>query len=125
MSFTEVEIWRVAADVPLEKHDESIRQWMDWVQDNQVELFPEWKSVRYYAEIDHDDRTPTGRYVMLFEFYDMAGRDAYKERRKDWSGPYADYKKVDPYQFFDHSSVTLDFWESREEDRWLDFSATA
>ena len=122
MSIVEVEVWRIAEGAHGDEHDAMIRKWFSFVKERQVELFPEWKSVRYYRELDTTERTPTGRYIMLFEFHTLEGRDAYKARRHDWSGPYAEYREVDPYQFFDHSSVTLDFWEPREEQLWMEFN---
>ncbi|WP_166355808.1 hypothetical protein [Phytoactinopolyspora limicola] len=119
-AIVEVETWTVA-DGSEADHHEMIRKWFDFLRTHHAELFPEWKSVRYYRELGTDRRTPTGRYIMLFEFRSVAGRDAYKERRKDWSGPYAAYREVDPYQFFNHDAVTLEFWEPREPDQWLEF----
>lgn len=120
VSILEVEIWTVA-DGKQPEHDESIREWFRWVEANRDELFPEWKSARYYREIDTESRQPNGKYIMMFEFYSIEQRDAYKARRHDWSGPYAEYKKVDPYRFFNHDSVTMDFWEPQEESLWLQF----
>jgi hypothetical protein len=59
---------------------------------------------------------------MLFEYVSHEGFLAYKERRKDWSGPYEAYKAVDPYQFFDLETVTEQYWMPEEQDLWLDFS---
>jgi hypothetical protein len=59
---------------------------------------------------------------MLFEFRTLAGHHAYKERRKDWSGPYAEYKMVDPYELFEPNTVVTEYWEPRETDRWFDFA---
>ena len=58
---------------------------------------------------------------MLFEYHTLEGHHAYKERRKDWSGPYAEYKKVDPDQFFIIEAVTTDYWEPQETALWSDF----
>ena len=58
---------------------------------------------------------------MNFEFYSAEGHDAYKKRRKDWSGPYEEYKRVDPYEHFIEESVKIEYWEPAEEDLWLDF----
>lgn len=52
----------------------------------------------------------------------IAGHHAYKERRKNWDGPYEAYKKVDPYQeFFDLETVTTDYWQPLETDKWAQF----
>jgi hypothetical protein len=119
MSFIEVESWRIKAgnEAP---HDEMIRQWFQYVKTHHAGMFSEWKSARYYRQIDQEGN-PTGRYIMLFEFHTQEGHHAYKERRKDWSGPYAEYKQVDPYQFFDLSSVTIEYWEPQEAELWFEF----
>ena len=119
MSFIEFETWRVRAGCE-EQHHDMIRQWFDFLIRHQKDLFPEWKSMRYYRQTDREGQ-PTGVYIMLFEYHSMAAHHAYKERRKDWSGPYADYKLVDPYQFFDHDSVTTEYWEPQETQRWAEF----
>lgn len=120
MSIVEAEAWTVADGVE-EAHHKTIREWFAFLAEHHADLFPEWKSVRYYRELDTQDRSPTGRYIMLFEFRSLAERDAYKERRKDWSGPYVKYREVDPYQYFNVETVTLEFWEPQEKDLWLEF----
>jgi hypothetical protein len=117
MSFIEYETWRIAEGNE-EAHHDMIRRWFAFVVEHHVDLFPEWKSARYYRQIDHDG-IPTGDYIMLFEFHSREGHHAYKERRKDWSGPYAEYKKVDPYNLFDPESVSVSFWEPQEENLWF------
>lgn len=119
MSFIEVESWEIKEGNE-DAHHAMIREWFQYVKDNHADMFQEWKSARYYRQVDKQGN-PTGRYIMLFEFYTREGYHAYKERRKDWSGPYADYKRVDPYQYFDHDSVEVEFWEPREEDLWFEF----
>ncbi len=86
----------------------------------QADMFAEWKSTRYYRQVDREGEA-TGLYIMLFEFHTRAGHHAYKARRKDWSGPYAEYKSVDPYQFFDMETVTTEYWEPQEVEHWFDF----
>lgn len=119
MSFIEVESWRIKAENEA-AHDEMIRQWFRYVKTHHAELFREWKSARYYRQVDPEG-APTGRYIMLFEFHSREGHHAYKERRKDWSGPYAEYKSVDPYRFFDLESVAIEYWEPQEVGLWFDF----
>jgi hypothetical protein len=119
MSFIEVESWEIAPGRETEHH-EAIRKWFDYVRTHHGEMFAEWKSARYFRQVDRDGR-PTGRYIMLFEFHTVEGHHAYKERRKDWSGPYAEYKTVDPYELFNHASVRMEYWEPREVDRWFEF----
>ncbi len=120
MSIVEVETWLIA-DGNQEQHDEMIRTWVAFLKEH-PDLFEGWKSVRYYRQVGIPGGEATGRYIMMFEYESMEARNAYKERRKDWSGPYAEYKKVDPYQFFDHSSVTVEAWEPQEEELWFSFS---
>ena len=49
MSVFEVESWIVAEGKETE-HDEALRRWLKWVKDHR-ELFPEWKSVRYFEKL--------------------------------------------------------------------------
>ncbi len=119
MSIVEVETWKIldGNDGP---HHDMIRNWIAFLRKH-PDLFEGWKSVRYYRQISLPDGAPTGRYVMLFEYESLEARNAYKQRRGDFSGPYAEYKKVDPYQFFDIDSVTLEAWEPQEEALWFSF----
>ena len=123
MSFLEYEYWRVRPGCE-ERHDEMIRRWFDFLTTYQAELFPEWKSARYYRQTDRDGNA-TGVYLMLFEYQSVAAHHAYKERRKDWSGPYAEYKLIDPYQFFEQETVVTEYWQPLEAGRWPEFPATA
>ena len=120
MSFYALETWIPLPDKQID-HDDMIRQWFSYVVAHQKEMFQEWKSARYLKEIDKDTGEHSGRYMMIFEYVDREGFLTYKERRKDWSGPYAEYKKVDPYQFFRLDTVTETFWESEEEPLWFTF----
>lgn len=123
-SLIEFEAWRVKPGVAAESHDDIIRRWFAFVRDNRDELFPEWVSTRYYRELDRSTNEPTGRYIMLFEYESPEARDRYKERRKNWDGPYEAYKAVDPYQeHFDLETVEEEFWEPREAQLWHDFSS--
>lgn len=119
MSFIEYETWRIA-EGNAEAHDEMIRRWFAFVEEHHPDLFAEWKSARYYRQVDRDGH-PTSVYIMLFEFHTLEGHHAYKERRKDWSGAYAEYKKVDPYELFEPGTVTTEYWEPLEEEIWLEF----
>ena len=119
MSFIEYETWTVKEGNE-EPYHEMIWRWFEFLKEHHADLFAEWKSAKYYRQTDRDGN-PTGTYIMLFEFRSLEGHHAYKERRKDWSGPYAAYKKVDPYQFFDLESVTTDYWEPQEREMWADF----
>ena len=115
MSFIEVESWEIKQGHQ-DDHDEIIRQWFLFVE----KLFPEWKSAKYFRQLDSSGN-PTGRYIMNFEFHSLEGHDSYKERRKNWDGPYEEYKSVDPYEHFIIESVTVEYWEPQEQDSWLSF----
>ncbi|MCA9999084.1 MAG: hypothetical protein KDE56_25145 [Anaerolineales bacterium] len=119
MSFIEFETWQIKEGNEA-AHDEMIRQWFAFVRQHHAELFAEWKSARYFRQTDRDGN-PTGTYIMLFEFYSREAHHAYKERRKNWSGPYAAYKAVDPYQFFKLETVTTEYWEPQETEAWFSF----
>ncbi len=121
MSFFKVETWVPKAGYQ-DQHDEMIRRWFAFLETHQQELFPEWKSARYFQDVDRQTGQPTGRYVMIFEYVSHEGFLAYKERRKDWSGPYAEYQKVDPYQFFELETVTEAYWIPNKEHFWLNFT---
>ncbi len=118
MSFLEFETWRVAPGNET-AHDQMIRDWFDYVKTHHADLFAEWKSARYYRQTDRDGH-PTGTYIMLFEFYSIEGHHAYKERRKNWDGPYEEYKRYDPYQFFEEGTVSTLFWQPQETGKWFE-----
>ena len=119
MSIIEVETWEILEGNE-EAHHEMIRRWFRFVKEHHAEMFQEWKSARYYRQVDEQGE-PTERYIMLFEFHTLEGHHAYKERRKNWSGPYAEYKKVDPYELFDKDSTTDEYWEPQEVNLWFEF----
>ena len=121
MSFFEIETWKVKEGCQAD-HDDIIRRWFAYVQSHHDEMFPEWKSARYFCQVSRNTGEPTERYVMMFEYYTHEGFLAYKERRRDWSGPYAEYKTVDPYQYFDMETVREEFWVPNEGNLWLDFT---
>ena len=123
MSFIEVETWKIKAGNE-EAHHQMIRDWFRYVKSHHPDMFAEWKSARYYRQVDREGQ-PDGTYIMMFEFFSLEGHHAYKERRKDWSGPYEEYKTVDPYQFFDQDTVTMDFWEPQETELWFEFEESA
>jgi hypothetical protein len=121
MSFFEVETWMVKKGCQAD-HDDVIRRWFAYLQEHHDEMFPEWTSARYFQQVDRYTGAPTGRYVMMFEYDSHEGFLAYKERRKDWSGPYAEYRQVDPYPFFERETVTEEYWVPEKENLWLDFT---
>lgn len=119
MHFLEYETWRLKKDINLADYDKIIRDWFEFVKTNRKELFPEWVSASYYRQTDRDGN-PTGVFVMIFEYDSLEGHHAYKERRKNWDGPYEAYKAVDPYQeFFDLETVTTEYLQPMETESWF------
>lgn len=119
-SFFEYEYWRVKPGYE-ERHEQMIKDWFDYIVAHRDTLFPEWKSARYFQQTNRDGE-PTGLYIMLFEYHSIEAHHAYKERRKNWDGPYAEYKKMDPYQeCFDLETVATEYWSPLETDRWFEF----
>ena len=122
MRFLEYETWRLKKDIDMEAYDKIIKDWFAFVVKNRQELFPEWVSAKQYRKTDRDGN-PNGLFVMMFEYESLEGHHAYKERRKDWDGPYEAYKAVDPYQeFFELDSVTTEYLQPQEVESWFDFS---
>lgn len=122
MHFLEYETWRLKKDIKMEDYDKIIQDWFEFLKQKKEALFPEWVSAKYYQKTDREGN-PTGVYVMIFEYDSLEGHHAYKERRKDWDGPYEEYKKVDPYQeFFDLETVTTEYLQPLEVDSWFDYS---
>ena len=122
MRFLEYETWRLKKDIDMEAYDKIIKDWFAFVVKNRQELFPEWVSAKYYRKTDRDGN-PNGLFVMMFEYESLEGHHAYKERRKDWDGPYEAYKAVDPYQeFFELESVTTEYLQPQEVESWFDFT---
>ena len=119
MSFIEIESWEIAEGHEA-VHHEMMRAWFRFVKEHQPALFAEWKSVRYYRQTDATGR-PTGRYLMMFEFLSAEARRAYKERRKDWTGPYVAYQRVAPDAHFSLGSEKAEYWEPQEVPLWLEF----
>ncbi|MGQ0603541.1 MAG: hypothetical protein ACT4QE_17820 [Anaerolineales bacterium] len=117
MSFYELETWQPRPGVQAE-HDALIRRWFEYVRDHHTALFPEWTSARYFREVERNTDQTTGRNVMLFGYRDHMAFMAYKERRKDWSGPYAEYKQLDPYSLFVEESVATTHWRPHEHALW-------
>ncbi|MFC2156566.1 hypothetical protein ACFLT9_01885 [Acidobacteriota bacterium] len=118
MAVFEVESWRAAPGKEKE-HREAMRIWLDWVK-NHRDLFKEWKSVRYFVKFIAGEATD--RHFVMWEYDNLAAFEAYKERRKDYLGPYAEYKKADPYykDVFDHSTMTIEVWKDLDRDLWLE-----
>ena len=51
-----------------------------------------------------------------------AAFEAYKARRGDYQGPYAEYKENDPYHMgvFNHQSMKVEVWKDLERDLWIE-----
>lgn len=121
MRFLEYETWVLKKDIDLGAYDRIIDDWFEFLKDNKKELFDEWISAKYYRKTDREGN-PTGVFVMIFEYDSLEGHHAYKERRKNWDGPYEDYKKVDPYQeFFDLETVTTEYLQPLATDSWFNY----
>lgn len=118
MAVFEVESWLVREGKEQE-HDVEMRRWLTWVKDHR-DLFPEWKSVRYFEK--HIAAEDSGRHIVIWEYESLAAYEAYKARRKDYEGPYKEYKENDPYYkgLFIHSRMGLEFWKDRERDLWIE-----
>ena len=93
MAIFESESWLIAEGKHKE-HDEEMHRWFKWVNEHQ-ELFPEWKSVRYFEK--HAAGDDSGRRMMIWEYDSFTDYEKYKTRRKDYEGPYKEYKQNDPY----------------------------
>ena len=118
MAVFEVESWYVAEGKEKE-HDQEMRRWLKFVNEHR-ELFKEWKSIRYFVKNIAGEES--GRHFVMWEYDSLADYETYKKRRKDYEGPYAEYKKNDPYHkgVFIHSSMKVEFWEDRERELWIE-----
>ena len=118
MAVFEVESWLVAAGKEQE-HAAEMRRWFSWVRAHR-ELFPEWKSVRYFEK--HAAGSESGRHLLMWEYDSLAAYETYKARRKDYAGPYAEYKENDPYYkgVFNHDTMALEFWKDMQRDLWIE-----
>ena len=118
MAVFEVESWLVAEGKDKE-HDEEMRRWLQWVNDHR-DLFMEWKSVRYFEK--HVAGNDSGRKLVMWEYDSLADYEAYKARRKNYPGPYAEYFENDPYYkcVFIHSRMGMEFWRDVERDLWIE-----
>jgi hypothetical protein len=118
MAIFEVESWLVVEGKEKE-HGEAMRQWLSWVRAHR-DLFKEWKSVRYFTK--YVSGSESGRHLVMWEYESLADFEAYKKRRADYEGPYAEYKENDPYYkgVFIHDRMTMEFWQDLERDLWIE-----
>jgi hypothetical protein len=121
-SFYDVVTWTPQEGV-LADHDAMMLKWYDFVVQHHDELFAEWLGVHYYQGVDRESGALIDRYRMVFEYNNRAGFLAYKERRKDYPGPYAAYLGVDPVVYFIEETKTIFHWQPHELDQWIDFTA--
>ena len=118
MSIYEVESWYPISGKE-DEHDAAMKGFLEWVRAHR-DLFPEWKSLRYYTrEIAGAN---SGRYMIVWEYEDLASFEAYKKRRGNYHGAYAEYKKHDPYHMgvMDHNSMQVEIWYEVDRSLWLD-----
>jgi len=117
MAIFNSESWKIAEGKEKE-HDFEMHRWLKWVNDH-LELFPEWKSVRYFDLYAAGD--DSSRRTVIWEYDSFSDFEKYKTRRKDYAGPYKEYKKNDPYYkgVFIHSSMKVQFWKDLERDLWI------
>ncbi len=118
MSIFEMESWYVKEGKEVQ-HDEALRNWLQWVNDHR-ELFKEWKSLRYFVKTIAGEESD--RHFIVWEYDSLTAFETYKERRKDYAGPYAEYRKVDPYYMgvFDHNSMKVEVWKELDRDLWIE-----
>jgi len=118
MAVFEVESWTVKEGKEQE-HAEAMRQWLSWVKEHR-ELFPEWKSLRYFNKYVAGEES--GRHVVIWEYESLTAFEQYKKRRANYEGPYEEYKVNDPYYkgVFDHSRMKMEFWNDVDRDMWIE-----
>ena len=118
MAIFEVESWHMIQGKEKE-HEEEMRRWLSWVGEHR-ELFKEWKSVRYFVKYIAGEES--GQYFVVWEYDSLAAFEEYKKRRGDYSGPYEEYKKNDPYykDLFIHSTMEVEVWQDQERALWLE-----
>ena len=118
MAIFEAESWFITEGKHKE-HDEEMHRWFKWVNEHQA-LFPEWKSVRYFEK--HAAGDDSGRRMMIWEYDSFTDYEKYKTRRKDYEGPYKEYKENDPYDkgVFTHSRMRFEFWKVLERELWIE-----
>ena len=118
MAVYEMESWYVAEGKEKE-HKEAMRIWLEWVIEHR-ELFKEWKSVRYFVKYIAGEESD--RHFVIWEYDSLADFETYKKRRANYKGPYAEYKKVDPYYMgvFKHGGMRVEIWKDVDRDLWIE-----
>lgn len=118
MAVFEVESWLVTEGKE-DEHAMAMRGWLKFVGEHR-ELFKEWKSVRYFVKYIAGEESD--RHFVAWEYDSLAAFEAYKKRRGDYTGPYAEYKKHDPYYMgvFKHGSMRIEVWKDLDRDLWVE-----
>ncbi len=64
----------------------------------------------------------SGRHLVIWEYESLAAYEAFKARRKDYEGPYKEYKENDAYYkgVFIHSRMGMEFWKDKERNLWIE-----
>ena len=117
MAVFEVESWLIAEGKEQE-HEKAMHGWLKWVNDHR-DLFKEWKSVRFFVKTIAGEESD--RHFIMWEYDSLADFEAYKKRRGNYEGPYAEYKKNDPYytDVFNHGTMRVEVWKDLERDLWI------
>lgn len=118
MSIFEAESWHPISGKE-DEHDAAMANFLKWVAAHR-DLFKEWKSLRYYEK--YIAGANSGRFFIVWEYESLAAFEEYKKRRHDYSGPYAEYKKNDPYHLgvMDHSTMEVEIWHEAAREHWLE-----
>lgn len=123
MSFLSVEIWRPRTGCQAE-YDDMIRQWLIYIRAHRGEMPREWKWGRYLREVDRNTGEPTGCYVVLAEY---GSRQEYldcQKRIRDGSEPHAESNKLNPRQFVEQETRTVELW-TPNKDIWAGWRPTS
>ena len=69
--------------------------------------------------------TQKGKPVAMLRSLDddsLAAFEEYKARRKDYTGAYEEYKKVDPYYMdvFEHTTMNVEVWKPLDREFWIE-----
>ena len=118
MSVYEMESWYVAKGMH-EEHKVAMRNWLKWINAH-GDLFKEWKSVRYFVKSIAGEESD--RHFVIWEYDSLSDFETYKKRRADYKGPYAAYKKVDPFYMgvFEHTGMKVEIWKDLDRDFWIE-----
>ena len=118
MAIFEVESYYVAEGKE-EEYKAAMHDFLEWVNAHR-ELFPEWKSLRYFTKYIAGKETE--RHFIAWEYDNLAAFEGYKKRRANYEGPYAEYKKHDPYYkgVFNHTEMEVEVWKDMERGLWLE-----